>query len=288
VNLTAATESRQLETDSQMPVISVEHLSHTFESSKGPGTEALRDLSLSVREGCFVAIIGPSGCGKTTLLSILAGLEAQQGTGNVLVAGERPRPGRREIGYAPARDSLLPWRRALDNAALALELQGVNRQQRIKQARFALQSMGLEQFESMYPAQLSQGMRQRVALARLFAGSPEVLLLDEPFSALDAQTRILVQEAFLKVWERTHSTVLLVTHDLGEAVTLADEVVVLTSRPARVKATYTVNLPRPRVAVDIRLNPRFHEVYEAIWQALMEEVETQESEYLDALAGGRS
>jgi len=140
----------------------------------------------------------------------------------------------------------------------------------------------------MYPAQLSQGMRQRVALARLFAGSPEVLLLDEPFSALDAQTRILVQEAFLKVWERTHSTVLLVTHDLGEAVTLADEVVVLTSRPARVKATYTVNLPRPRVAVDIRLNPRFHEVYEAIWQALMEEVETQESEYLDALAGGRS
>jgi NitT/TauT family transport system ATP-binding protein len=244
----------------------------------GEPTPVLTDVSMGVHEGGFTAIIGPSGCGKTTLLNILAGLDHATG-GHVAIDGHAPKAGREDVGFGPVRDCLLPWRTALDNAVLALELKKMPKPARYERARQALATMGLAGFENMYPAQLSQGMRQRVALARLWAGDPRVLLLDEPFSALDAQTRILVQDAFLEVWERHRVTVVLVTHDLAEAITLADRVIVLTRRPGRVRATYDITIPRPRRADEIRRLPEFHQLYDAIWQDLRDEVqELQRSE----------
>lgn len=247
--------------------IHVTSLDHFYGES-----QSIRRLSISVDTGTFTAIIGPSGCGKTTFLNILAGLEPAQPESQISVLGQPPKAGRQEIGYGPARDSLLPWRRALDNAALALEIHGMPKAERRARARAALQEMGLRDAAQLYPAQLSQGMRQRVALARLFASEPQLMLLDEPFSALDAQTRVQVQDAFLSGWERTKSSVLLITHDLGEAITLADVVVVLTRRPASVKAVYPIDLPRPRNAVEVRQEPHFHELFEAIWADLQAEV----------------
>lgn len=258
--------------------IHVESLDHFYGDS-----QAIRDLTVAVDEGTFTAIIGPSGCGKTTLLNILAGLEPAMPGSRISVAGGPPRAGRREVGFGPARDSLLPWRRALDNAALALEIHGVAKDERRERARAALADMGLRDVERLYPSQLSQGMRQRVALARLFAGDPQVVLLDEPFSALDAQTRVQVQDAFLRGWERTRSSVLLITHDLSEAITLADVVIVLTRKPAHVKAEYRIDLPRPRDAAEVREQPRFHQLFEAIWGDLRSEVAKSE----DAEGDGR-
>jgi NitT/TauT family transport system ATP-binding protein len=251
-------------------MINVERVSHSFVSG-GATVHALHNMSFSIESGRFVAIIGPSGCGKTTLLNILAGLEPLR-AGSVSVDGAAPRAGRRSVGYGPVRDCLLPWRCALDNAALGLEIAGVKKEERYARAREALSSVGLADVERLYPAQLSQGMRQRVALARLFAGEPDVILLDEPFSALDAQTRVVVQDAFLRAWERRRSTVLLITHDLGEAVTLADDVFVMTKRPGQTKAHYRIGLPRPRSAMEIRNDPDFQRLYAAIWEDLRDEV----------------
>lgn len=256
-------------------VISVAHVEQSYQSDS-QSTHVLHDLNLEIPDGQFLALIGPSGCGKTTLINLLAGLDKLK-CGTILIDGQPPEAGRPEVGYAPVRDSLLPWRRALDNAALTLEVQKVNKATRLARAREALGAMGLGAAEYLYPGQLSQGMRQRVALARLFASDPQVLLLDEPFSSLDAQTRVMVQEAFLKVWERKKSTVVLITHDLAEAVALADRVVVLSARPARIKAVHDIDLPRPRSAVGIRQNPQYHELFEAIWRELVDEVETADS-----------
>jgi NitT/TauT family transport system ATP-binding protein len=262
-------------------LITVDQLCHSY-ISKGTSADALIDLSLTIDDGEFVAVIGPSGCGKTTFLNILSGLEVEA-KGDVEVDGRPPKAGRRDIGFGPARDSLLPWRRAIDNAALALEIHGMSKRESRERARSALRVMGLGQAEQFYPAQLSQGMRQRVALARLFCGEPTTILLDEPFSALDAQTRVKIQDAFLGVWEARRPTVLLVTHDLGEAITLADRIVVMTRRPGRIKAIYPVDLPRPRVATTVRADPRFHQAYEAIWADIADEVSQAELENEAAL-----
>jgi NitT/TauT family transport system ATP-binding protein len=251
--------------------IEVTDVNQVYEINGAP-THVLTDISMHVEEGSFTAIIGPSGCGKTTLLNIIAGLDSAS-SGVVSIDDKPPRAGRDDVGFGPVRDCLLPWRTAIDNAALPLELKKVPKATRHERARQALNTMGLDGFENMYPAQLSQGMRQRVALARLWAGDPRVLLLDEPFSALDAQTRILVQDAFLEVWERRRITVVLVTHDLAEAITLADRVLVLTRRPGRVRASYDISIPRPRRADEIRRLPEFHRLYDAVWQDLRDEVE---------------
>jgi NitT/TauT family transport system ATP-binding protein len=253
-------------------VITVSQLAHSFAAPGEQARQVLTDIDLTVADGEFVAIVGPSGCGKTTLLNVLAGLEPIQ-RGEVSVQDTRPAAGRRDVGYMLARDCLLPWRRALENAALALELQGVDGKTRREKASVALASVGLAQAGDRYPAQLSQGMRQRVALARVFAAAPDVILLDEPFSALDPQNRVLVQDAFLRVWERQRSTVVLITHDLGEAICLADRVVVMSASPGRVKSVYNVTLSRPRSASELRGAPEFHQLYEAMWGDLRAEVE---------------
>jgi NitT/TauT family transport system ATP-binding protein len=266
-------------------MIELRNVSHGYIGSDGHGLPALNHIDLRVRSGEFVALVGPSGCGKTTLLNLVAGLEPLGGGGTIEVMGTEPRAGRREIGYMLARDCLLPWRNALDNASLTLEVHDVPRQVRRRRAEEALAAVGLTGFAGAYPSQLSQGMRQRVALARVFAAEPDLLLLDEPFSALDAQTRILVQDAFLQVWERRRTTVLLVTHDLTEAVLLADRVVLMTSRPGQIREIFDVDLPRPRSIEESRTDPRFHEVYDRIWKQLSQELTAQQRDEQTRLAG---
>lgn len=265
-------------------MIEIEGLWHHYATEAGAMRPAVQDVSLRAESGEFIAVVGPSGCGKTTLLNLVAGLEPAQ-RGHVAVGGKAPAPGRRDVGYMLARDCLLPWSRAVDNAALGLEMHGVGKAERRQRATDMLGQVGLAGFEQSYPAQLSQGMRQRVALARLFAAEPEFALLDEPFSALDAQSRVLVQDAFLKIWERRRSTVVLITHDLGEAITLADRVVVLSARPGRIKAVHPIELPRPRSAGALRADPRFHAIYERIWEDLQSEVQRAELERAPQQAG---
>ena len=253
--------------------IQVQGVTHAFAAAGAPENPvvALRDVSLEVLPGEFVAIVGPSGCGKTTLLNILAGLERPT-SGIALVAGKRPRAGAPEVGYLFARDSLLPWRTALENAALAMEMRGVRPNERRERARRMLADVGLDSFANAYRAQLSQGMRQRVALARALAAEPEILLMDEPFSALDAQTRILVQDLFLSLWSRLHISVVLITHDLAEAIALADRVVLFTRAPGRIKGIYPVELPRPRSIQSLQMDSAYHQIYESIWRDLQDEV----------------
>jgi ABC-type nitrate/sulfonate/bicarbonate transport system ATPase subunit len=214
--------------------------------------EVLRELSLEARAGEFVAILGPSGCGKSTALSILTG-GTPASAGEVLVdgvAGE-PRPGR--FAYMPQSDALLPWRRVLDNATLGLEVRGMSRREARERVRPLLPVFGLEGFERSWPFQLSGGMRQRAALLRTVVQECEVLLLDEPFGALDALTRAEMQRWLESVWAQFRSTVLLVTHDVREAVYLADRVYVLSARPGTVVAEVPIPLPRPRSLTDPRL-----------------------------------
>jgi NitT/TauT family transport system ATP-binding protein len=253
-------------------MIAIEALDHEYATDDVVARPALINVDLDVGDGEFLAIVGPSGCGKTTLLNLLAGLETLQ-SGTVTLGAQAPRAGRPDIGYMLARDSLLPWRTARENAALGLELQGTERAERMRRAQNALESMGLARFGDHYPAQLSHGMRQRVALARVFAATPQILLLDEPFSALDAQNRVLVQDAFLEVWERHRTTVVLITHDIGEAVCLADRVAVMSAAPGRIKAIHQIGLPRPRSASELRSEPSFHRIYEAVWSDLRSEVQ---------------
>jgi ABC-type nitrate/sulfonate/bicarbonate transport system ATPase subunit len=210
------------------------------------GVEALADVSLSLQEGEFVSIVGPSGCGKSTLLAILAGL-LEPSDGTVALDGGEPPGGRLgRVGYMPQRDLLMQWRTTLDNATVGLELAGVPRAAARQVALAEVDRFGLAGFEHSRPSALSGGMRQRAALLRTFLAGREVLLLDEPFGALDALTREAMREWLLGVWEADRKTILLVTHDVEEAVFLSDRVYVMSGRPGRVRSVVDVSLPRPR------------------------------------------
>ncbi len=251
--------------------MTVEGVSHWFASPGGGELQVLDNITLSIGTGEFVGLVGPSGCGKTTLMNVLAGLEVPT-QGRVLVLEGRPRAGNRDLGYLFARDALLPWRSVAANAELAMEMSGVAKAERKARAAEMLARVGLDGFAGAFPAQLSQGMRQRVAIARTLVATPRLLLLDEPFSALDAQTKLLLQDTFSGLWQTIGSTVILITHDLHEAIALADRVVLLTARPGRVKSVFAVDLPRPRSIVDLQGDDRFHQLYERIWAELREEV----------------
>jgi NitT/TauT family transport system ATP-binding protein len=253
--------------------VEVSGVSHAYFDAEGNAAQALDIVDLDVRDGEILAIIGPSGCGKTTLLNMLAGLVRAK-TGQIVLDGVPPRAGDSRVGYVLARDSLLPWRTARGNAELAMELHGVPPRERTERARASLAGLGLAGFEDHYPAQLSHGMRQRVALARSFAAQPALLLMDEPFSALDAQTRLVVHDIFLSAWEHHRMTVVLITHDLTEAVGLADRVAVMTRRPGRIKAIRPVILPRPRSMLELQGDHRFHRIYELVWRDLQAEFAT--------------
>jgi NitT/TauT family transport system ATP-binding protein len=251
--------------------IQVTGLDHVFPGSGGEPVSVLEGIDLTVTAGQFVAIVGPSGCGKTTLLNLLSGLEPVQ-AGSIHVHDERPVAGDRDVGYLLARDALLPWRTVAANAELALELGGVKREERRRRALDLLSDVGLAQFADSLPAQLSHGMRQRVAIARTLAPAPRLLLLDEPFSALDAQTKLLLQDTFMRLCERLAPTVVLITHDLQEAIALADRVVLMTARPGRIKRAFDVDLPRPRSVLSLQGEAHFHELHQELWASLREEV----------------
>ena len=231
-------------------------------------TRALERVSLAVNDGEFVSIVGPSGCGKSTMLNVIAGLLAPA-EGNTHVVGIDGQGAGSRIGYMFQKDTLLPWATALENVCLPMDVKGSRDWHK---ARALMQLVDLTGFEAHYPNQLSGGMRKRVQLARLLAQDPDVLLMDEPFGALDAQTRLIIQEEFLKIWERQRKTVLFVTHDLQEAIALSDRVVLISARPGRIKATYQVDLPRPRHIESVLAHPRFMALFQEIWASLKQEV----------------
>lgn len=250
--------------------IKIDRVSHYFESDLGR-VLAIDDVSLEVPRGQFISVVGPSGCGKTTVMNMIAGL-IQPSEGEVSIDGVVCRGKNKRIGYMFARDGLMPWRTAQRNIEFGLELRGVGRRDRQRRARELLATVGLDGFARHFPKQLSQGMRQRVAVARTLATDPEIFLLDEPFAALDAQTRVLLQNQFLRIWEELGTTVMFVTHDLTEAIALADRVVVFSARPGRIKLDLVVDMPRPRDVATIRFEERFNELSETIWEALRDEV----------------
>lgn len=227
----------------------------------------IEDITLRIADGELISIIGPSGGGKTTFLNILAGLQRYT-AGSVLVRGHRPSAGRPDSAYVMARDALLPWRTALQNVELSLQIRGIANDERRDRALSALDSVGLRDAADRYRAQLSQGMRQRVSLARAFVGQPSLILLDEPFAALDAQTRIVMGDLLLDLLKAFSGTAVLVTHDLNEAIMFADRIVVFSQRPTRVMATHDVNIPRPRNSLQVRKDRTFVELYEQLWHAI--------------------
>jgi NitT/TauT family transport system ATP-binding protein len=234
---------------------------------------ATRDVSLDIPAGQFVSVVGPSGCGKSTLLNAIAGLR-KPSAGEVSIDG-RPVSGvDRGVGYLFQRDALLPWRSVLSNVTLPLTYRGVSKKEATQRARAWIARVGLSGYEDHYPHQLSGGMRKRVALAATFVYEPRVLLMDEPFSALDVQTRNLMENELLDIWHETRPTVLFVTHDLEEALGLSDRVVVFTAGPGRIKSDYEVSLPRPRLLTEIRFDASFQEQYETLWNDLRSEVMT--------------
>jgi NitT/TauT family transport system ATP-binding protein len=234
---------------------------------------ALRDLNLSIKQGEFCAVVGPTGSGKSTTLSLISGLD-RPSKGEVLVMGQPVRGVNPYIGFVFQTDAVFPWRSVLSNVMAGPTFRGVPRAEATARARDWLSRVGLSGFEDRYPHQLSGGMRKRVALAQTLINEPRILLMDEPFSALDVQTRVLMGGELLRLWESTSASVVFVTHDLEEAITLADRVVLLTAGPATVKGTYTIDLPRPRDVTEIRFNPRFNELYHTIWEDLRSEVMT--------------
>jgi len=243
-------------------------------AGKTPGERytAVSDTSLSVRTGELVSVVGPTGCGKSTLLNVAAGLLAPS-SGSALVDG-KPLDGiNARAGYMFQADALMPWRNALDNVTAGLEFSGTQRSAAVARAHEWLARVGLEGFEDRYPHQLSGGMRKRVALAQMLILDPEILLMDEPFSALDIQTRQLMENELLELWSANRKSVLFITHDLEEAIALSDRVIVLSAGPATHPiGEFPIDLPRPRDVAEIRLSPRFVELHEAIWRVLKDEV----------------
>jgi NitT/TauT family transport system ATP-binding protein len=230
---------------------------------------ALRDFDLEVAEGEFLCLVGPSGCGKSTFLRILAGLD--HATGGEVGIHPGPDPKQPLANVVFQEYAVFPWKTVLHNVAFGLEMRGVPRAERETRARRWIDKVALTRFADYYPAQLSGGMKQRVSIARALANDPQVLLMDEPLGALDAQTRAVLQEELLQLWEEARKTVLYVTHSIDEAVFLADRIVVMTAHPGTVKTVIDVDLPRPR-DLGVRATPRFAALSGAVWEALRDEV----------------
>jgi len=253
------------------PAIEIIGVTRRFLTPEGTFNTAMRDFSMTVKRGEFVCVVGPTGCGKSTTLNLVTGLVTPS-AGQVRVMGEPVTGIDRRVGFVFQSDALFPWRNVLDNVAAGPIYRGVAATHAEAKARAWLARVGLSDYETLYPHQLSGGMRKRVALAQTFINEPEILLLDEPFSALDVQTRTVMQDELLWLWSGTQASVVFVTHDLEEAVALADRVVVLTASPATVKTVHAIDLPRPRVMSEIRYEARFVEIARRIWDDLRAEV----------------
>jgi sulfonate transport system ATP-binding protein len=256
------------------PAIELSSVTKRFRTPDGGTYTALRDLDLTVEEGEFCAVVGPTGCGKSTTLTLISGLE-RASEGSVRAHGQPVNGITPGVGFMFQADAILPWKSVLDNVAAGPRYHGVDKSQALSAARDWIRRVGLAGFEDRYPHQLSGGMRKRVALAQNLINEPRILLMDEPFSALDVQTRAKMSTELLSLWDLTRPSVVFVTHDLEEAIALADKVVVMTAGPGgTIKATFKVDLPRPRVVQEIRFEPAFVELYHQIWESLRDEVNT--------------
>ena len=251
--------------------IEISGVTRRFLTPEGSFNTAMRDFSLTVQRGEFVCVVGPTGCGKSTTLNLVTGL-IRPSAGQVRVMGQPVSGIDRRVGFVFQSDALFPWRNVLDNVAAGPLYRGMAKGLACDKARAWIARVGLGKYETLYPHQLSGGMRKRVALAQTFINNPQVLLMDEPFSALDVQTRELMQEELLQLWALAKSAVLFVTHDLDEAILLADRVAVLTTRPARVKSVHTIDLPRPRNVATLRYDEKFIAIARKISDDLREEV----------------
>jgi NitT/TauT family transport system ATP-binding protein len=252
----------------RVATLSVEHVTKCFGNGEAAVT-AVDDFSFDVAEGEFVTLIGPSGCGKTTLFHIIGGLTGEY-QGRVRVAGETITGPHPAIGMVFQEESTFPWRSVIDNVAFPLELRGIARAERLERARHYVTMVGLRGFERRHPAELSGGMRQRVAIARTLAAQPKILLMDEPFASLDEQTRLLLGAKVTEIQQDLRQTTLLITHSLTEAVQLSDRIVVMTFRPGRVRRVVEVKLPRPRTEAVVT-SPEFGAYVAKLWTDLREE-----------------
>ena len=251
--------------------VDVRGLNKTFRLGTGV-VEAVKDVSFSIAKGEFVALLGPSGSGKSTVLNMIATL-LKPSSGDILIDGQPivAQKASPQVGYVFQRDTLFPWRTVADNIGYGLELAGVAKAARAERVAACINQAGLSGFADAYPSSLSGGMRQRAALMRTLVVEPEILLMDEPFGALDTHTKLDMHDVLLKIWEREKQTVLFVTHDLSEALTLADRIILFSARPGQIKESFTVNLPRPRDAVTLRETPDYADLFTHIWHSLGEE-----------------
>jgi NitT/TauT family transport system ATP-binding protein len=253
--------------------IDVKGISHTFGEGKSESL-VLKDISFSMSPGEFVAIVGPSGCGKTTLLNLISGLEPIQ-VGSIEVDGIGPKAGREDTSYVFAEAALLPWRTTVANVEIGVRGKGVSAREKTERSLGMLETVGLAKYANSYRSQLSQGMRQRVALARSLVGNPELLFMDEPFAALDAQTRIVMQDELSRLIRPRNASVILITHDLAEGVALADRVMVMSILPGTFIADVKVDFPRPRSSIALREDRRFNDLVAELWSYMKTELNDQ-------------
>ncbi len=252
--------------------VNLDNVAISFVLKEGARYDAVSPCSLSVAEGEFVAIVGPTGCGKSTLLNAAAGLLLPSG-GIVSIFGQPLVGLNAQAGYLFQQDALMPWKTARDNVAIGLEVAGVGRAEALVRADVILARVGLRTFTQRYPHQLSGGQRKRVALAQVLVREPRILLMDEPFGPLDAQTRLIMGELLLGLWQADRKAVLFVTHDLDEAISLADRVVIMSAGPAaRIIGDFAIDIERPRDIAEVKADPRFHRLHALIWAALRDEV----------------
>lgn len=253
------------------------NIHHVYGSTKEEEIEAIQHIELEVEDGEFLAIVGASGCGKSTLLNIMCGLLAPT-EGEVLIDGIDVKMKASKIGYISQTDTLLPWRNIESNVALGLEIEGVPREERLQIARQMIEMSGLSGFEKKYPFELSGGMRKRVVIIRALAQNPDVIFMDEPFGPLDVFTREKLQKEILKIWSKQKNTIIYITHDIAEAITLADRIILLRHRPSIIKNEYKVDIPRPRVIEDCKYNLKFLELEKQIWSDIKDELRGEEDD----------
>ena len=253
------------------PAVELINVSRRFLTPDGKSVTAIRDFNMTIERGEFVAIVGPTGCGKSTTLNLITGL-AKPSSGEARLFGEPVTGIDPRIGFVFQTDALFPWRSVIDNVVAGPLFRGKMKEESYALARSWLARVNLAGHESKYPHQLSGGMRKRVALAQTFINEPQVLLMDEPFSALDVQTRVMMHDELLRLWSDAKASVLFVTHDLEETIALADKVYVLTAGPATVKSVYRIDIPRPRIVADIRYDKQFIDLSQTIWNDLRDEV----------------
>lgn len=253
------------------PAIALHNVSRHFPGGRGGPVIALQDVTLEIPAERFVSIVGPSGCGKSTLLNLIAGLLPPT-SGQVSINGAPVTDVYPDLGFIFQKDALMPWKTVYENIALPLVFRRVPWAEIHARVMVWIERVGLTGFEHHYPHQLSGGMRKRVALAQTLVYDPTIILMDEPFTALDVHTRDLMENELLRLWSELKTTIVFVTHDLEEAIALSDEVVVFTARPGRVKARHPIDLPRPRNVSEIRTSPEFLKVYRKIWEDLRDEV----------------